>query len=401
MKKKNFGHVLGAALLITGTSVGAGMLGLPVITAFSGFFPAFIVFLLCWGIMTVSGLLYLELCLQMPTNTNIISMSERYLGKKGKIFAWITYLFLFYCLSVAYISGGGSFIRSITGSVLPSFTAIIFFVIVFSSFVYLGAKIVDRVNLFLMTGLIVSYLLFVFFGIKYIQLDFLSVANWNGAFYSLPIIIISFGYQGIIPSLTTYLNKDLKKLRTAIILGTSFSLIIYLVWEALILGIIPLEGTHGLIMTKIRGENAIIPLSYVTREGSIYAIGQFFSFFAITTSFLGVTLGLFDFLSDGLRLPKKGAKKVVLAAFTFLPPFFIAIVNPNIFLTALNYAGGIGGVLILIFLPTLMVWFSRYKIKNDFSYQVKGGRSLLLFLFFFVICELIIEFHQEYIRIIG
>ena len=43
-------------------------------------------------------------------------MAEKYLGKKGKIFAGFVYLFLFYSLLVAYVSGGGAFFQSFLGN---------------------------------------------------------------------------------------------------------------------------------------------------------------------------------------------------------------------------------------------------------------------------------------------
>src|SRR5690348_7302081 len=96
------------ALLVAGTSIGAGMLALPVVTALGGFFPSLFVYVLCWLFMTCTGLLMLEICLLMPPGANLVSMAQKYLGRFGEVLAWVLYLFLFYCLSVAYVSGGGS-----------------------------------------------------------------------------------------------------------------------------------------------------------------------------------------------------------------------------------------------------------------------------------------------------
>src|SRR5579871_6624910 len=108
-------QLIGGILLVAGTSIGAGMLALPVVTAEGGFFPAFFTYLLCWGFMTCTGLLMLEICLEMPPDANLISMAGAYLGRGGKIFAWVLYLFLFYCLTIAYLSGGGGLLRGWIG----------------------------------------------------------------------------------------------------------------------------------------------------------------------------------------------------------------------------------------------------------------------------------------------
>ena len=109
-----------------------------------------------------------------------------------------------------------------------------------------------------------------------------------------------------------------------------------------------------------------------------------------------MTLGLLDFLSDGLQLAKVGWKKVLLAAIVYVPPVVIAIVNPNIFLRALGYAGGIGCALLLGLLPIFMVWVGRYfKGYPDIHKQLPGGRILLTILGLFVIFELLIELTKE------
>ncbi len=401
MKILKHAHILGGAFLVAGTSIGAGMLALPIVSAMGGFFPAIVVYLICWAVMTATGLLYLEIALDMRKDSNIISMASRYLGRSGKVFSWIIYLFLFYCLSVAYISGGGAFIKSLAGDYLSLSAAALIFTILFSIFVYIGALAVDRLNILLIIGLAVSYFLFIFFGIGHV--DFSNLLNFNSkaAIFSFPVILVSFGYQGIIPTLTYYMKKDYKKVRLAIILGTSLAFLVYLVWEFLILGIIPLEGKFGLKEALSQNLDAIQPLKYYTNIKGIYYIGQFFSFFAITTSFLGVSLGLFDFIADGFKIQKKGMKKLLIALITFLPPIVITLINPNLFLVALNYAGGIGGALLLVLLPTIMVYSKRYIKKEKALHQLFGGKPILFIISIFVVFVLFVEIFQEIIRIVS
>ena len=135
MKLLRFGHVLGGALLVTGTSIGAGMLALPVISSLGGFFPSIVVYFVSWAIMSATGLLFLEISIDMTKDANIISMADKYLGNAGKIFSWIVYLFLFYCLSIAYISGGAALIKSIVGDFLSINSCSLLFTLIFGLFV--------------------------------------------------------------------------------------------------------------------------------------------------------------------------------------------------------------------------------------------------------------------------
>jgi len=171
----------------------------------------------------------------------------------------------------------------------------------------------------------------------------------------------------------------------AIILGTSIPFLMYVVWEMIILGIIPLEGPTGLTAALKAGQNAVNPLGVHLNNPTLLAIGQIFAFFAMTTSFVGISIAFVDFLADGLKVQKKGVKKLGLCALIFLIPMFIAILDPKIFFLALNYAGGLGVALLLGAIPILMVWAGRYYQGHSLLHQqLPGGKILLSTLMVFV-----------------
>src|SRR3990167_3208262 len=97
-------HFFGGILLISGTTIGAGMLALPVMTAFVGFFPSILIFSVCWLFMLMSAYFFLDVNLTFKGEANFISMVQSTVGKWGKIFSWIVYLLLLYSLTAAYIS---------------------------------------------------------------------------------------------------------------------------------------------------------------------------------------------------------------------------------------------------------------------------------------------------------
>ncbi len=384
--------IVTGALLVAGTAIGAGMLALPVATAQGGFIPAVVLYVLCWLFMSITGLLLLEVCLFMPKDANLISMSYHLLGNKGKILSWVLYLFLFYSLNIAYVAGGGGFVSTVSAGAISPKLGILIFTLVFAPFVYLGTRSVGRVNLILMAGLCLSYIGFVILGYKHVNFEFLSRLSWPASWLALPIVFTSFSYQGIIPSLTSYMQGNARLVRAAILIGTALPLCIYIIWEFLILGIVPLEGTLGLAQAKLQGQSAVFSLRYYLESPWIYAIGQSFAFFALTTSFLGVALGLVDFLADGLRVGKGAKSRLLLCAAVFIPPVLVALWNPGIFLSALTYAGGIGCALLLGLIPVLMVWRGRYHKGYGLQYaQVGGGKAILLLLMAIVLAELVME----------
>lgn len=387
-----FGHLFGGTLLVAGTSIGVGMLALPVATAEGGFLPSIMIYLTCWLFMLCTGLLILEACVWMPKDANLITMATRLLGRPGQVFCWLVYLFLFSSLMVAHVAGGGSEIHAISGHALPNWVSTLLYVGIFAPAVYLGTQWVDRLNLLLMLGVVVTYLIFVLSSFSYVKMENLSHFNMTAAFGALPVVFTAFGYQSLIPTLMTYMNRDAKKLRLAIILGTSIPFLIYIVWEFLILGIIPTQGPGGLAEALTKGQNAVAPLGAYLKNPTLVTIGHAFAFFAMTTSFVGISIAFVDFLADGFQVKKKGIQKIGLCAIVFLIPMLISLVYPHIFILALSYAGGIGVALLLGAMPVLMVWSGRYFHGHSLMHQqLPGGKIFLGILLVFVILELCIQ----------
>lgn len=387
---KLHGTVIGGILLIAGTSIGGGMLALPVLTGQVGFFPSLTVYLACWLFMALTGLLFLEISLWMEPDANIITMAERTLGGAGKAVVWGLYLFLFYCLTLAYIVGIGNLIVEVmAGSFsLKEWQGEILLLLIFGPFVYAGARVVGQFNFILLIGLAISYVMFVVLGASHVRSELLFSTNWQKLWTALPITFTAFAYQGIIPTLVTYMHRDAKKIRLAIIVGSFLPFIAYTVWQWLILGIVPVDGPRGLNEALKQGLNAVQPLKNILNISSIYVVGQYFAFFALVTSFLGVSLGLMDFLADGLKVKKTPKGKLALCALVFIPPTLFAFTHPHVFLIALDYAGGFGCALLLGLMPVLMVWSGRYKMGLKGEYTVAGGRGILVGLILFVLIEL-------------
>jgi tyrosine-specific transport protein len=209
-------------------------------------------------------------------------------------------------------------------------------------------------------------------------------------------MIISFGYHNLIPTLNDYMAGDAKRLRLAIIIGSSIPLAFYLLWELLVLGLIPAEGPQEVLAALDEGEMVTRVLKMASGSGLINLIAQSFAFFAIVTSFLGVGISLIDFMADGLHIHKTPIGKGILCLLTVIPPLLISLIYPGLFLTALNYAGGFAAVTIFGILPAWMAWVSRKPVYAKTTWQAPGGTlSLILvaaFALFVIAMEAIYEF---------
>ena len=389
--------LIGGVLLIVGTSIGGGMLALPVSTAEVGFSNSIFFLFFCWLVMTAGALLVLEVNLRLPAGSNMISMAKSTLGLPGQIIAWITYLFLLYTLLSAYISGGSDVFNGLLHKAnidLPNWVTAVVFTALFSIVVYKGIRSVDYVNRGLMFGKLGVYVLLVAIISPHVSPIGLVGGSARAFTGTLMILITSFGFASIVPSLRDYFEDDFRSLRRVILFGSLIPLFCYIVWDAVIMGVVSREGSNGL-MALMNSDHATSGLTEALNQ-SVQSqwISGFFGFFTsicMVTAFLGVSLGLFDFLADGLKLKKSGNQGKYTLALTFIPPLGVVLINPGIYLHALSYAG-ICCVVLLLLLPAIMAWQGRKTcmLAPSESHMVPGGNPSLAVIGFIAVGLLII-----------
>ncbi len=390
-----FFRYIGGILLVSGTTIGAGILALPVATGFSGFVPAFFVFSLCWLVMLVTAFFFLDVNFSIEGDINLITMADKTLGTWAKALAWFTYLLLLYSLIASYIAASGPiFISAINywlNLSIPENAGPFILPLLFGWFVYLGTWGVDWINKILMIGLVISYALLVAFVPTHVNTSLLKHINWSATPIALSVIITSFGYHIIIPSLTTYMNHDRKHLAWTILIGSLIPLIFYLIWEFLVLGVVPLEGKDGLMAAWKLGLSSTEPLSKIIPNKWLGIGAKLFSFFAIVTSFLGVSLSLSDFLRDGFKLKKSWEGRLIAVLLTFIPPVAFVLSSDRGFIVALQYAG-ICVAILLIFLPAMMA----IKLKKPKFYKTIYAKLLITSVIVFSLLVIGINIYERF-----
>ncbi len=389
------GSLTGGILLVAGCCIGAGMLGLPVMSALTGFYPTLAMFFFSWLFMATTGLMLLEVNLWFSEDVSIVTMANRTLGLPGKVIAWSGFLFIFYALFVAYISGIGQlfseFILQLSEREISPRIGSTLITALIGMCVFLGTHTVDWVNRFLVAGLIICYFLLIAFGLPHIEMKYLEHRDWSYAWMVLPTLIISFGFHNMIPSLKTYYHANVKKLVLTILIGSALPLGIYLLWESLILGLIP----PGLQATALNNqEMATQALKDAVGNSLISDLAEYFAFFAITSSFITIALSFFDFLADGLQITKNTKGKILLSLLVIVPPYIFSFLYPKLFLIALNYAGGIGAVLLFGILPAAMLWKGRYRLNIQAERIVPGGKITLIAVILFSLTVMSLQLFQ-------
>ncbi len=375
-------RLLGAILLIAGTATGAAMLALPVSTGRAGFFPSILGMVFIWLYLSYAALCTLEVAISLPKDSNLVTMAEHTLGRWGKLASGIAYLFLLYALNTAYIAGTTAlfqdFFEDVTGIRVMQLVAAIPLLIVFSLLLRRGVRAVDVINRIFIAGLLISFILLVAVSFPHVARENLAAVRWSYLLPSLSIVLTAFGYHVVIPSLASYLHDNIKQLEKAIWIGSALPLVGYIIWQAATLGIVPLAGIDTAYQQGMSGAEV---LAEVSQNNWIAGVDTFFAFCAIITSFLGVSMSLFDFLADGLKNKAVVKNRMILFALAFLPPLYFACAYKRAFLSSLEYAGAYGVVVLLAIIPALMTWQKRYSLKKNSKVIAPGGKpGLILFL---------------------
>ena len=358
----------GAIYLILGTCIAAGMLGLPVVTSTNHFALTVIMIISAWLLMTTGAYCLLQVNLAMKPGANIISMSGLTLGKIVKAITWVIYLLLLYSLICAYLAASGDLFQALLREIhidisrtLSTFLA----TIILGSIVYRGIRSVDLVNRGLMSTKIIICFILIGAIIPFSHFSPLGTGHWQWKGSTWLVIITSFGYGSILPSIRDYLHSDRRQLTRAVLIGGFVPMTLYIIWIAVIQGALPHKGPQGLIaMNNAADTNSALmfQIASLTHFKMIKAISVAFISICSITGFLSVSLSLFDVLADGLKRKKEGINKVMIAALALMPPLFIVIIDPAIFTSALAYAG-FCCLYILAVLPIAMFLKMRYCPK--------------------------------------
>lgn len=349
-----------AMLLVAGTCIGGGMLALPVACAGAGFLPSALLMVVVWAAMTLTGLFFVEAGFWVKKeDAHVITLSGTLLGPWAKKVAWCVFLFIAYASLVAYTAGGGYVISQIAnhcGWAMSKTVGALLFICVFGPSVLMRHTTLGRINAFFFFVMLVAYILLIVAGSQDIQADLVLRQDWSMSIGALPLLLTAFSYQAMVPSLHPYLDHNKRSLMVAITGGTALAGSFYLVWQLVVFGNVPLIGENSLQAAFALGEPATYALSKISGSSFIGLAAACFAFFALITSFFGISLGLFDFLSDGLSIPKNWSGSLILTLLILLPCAFFATMYERVFLEALDASGGFGDTIVNGLIPVLMVW---------------------------------------------
>lgn len=378
-------RTVGSILIVAGTTIGAGMLAMPLASAGVGFGVTAGLLFGLWALMCYTALLLLEVYQHVPADTGLGSIARRYLGRPGQWLTGLSMLFLMYALTAAYISGAGELLAASLSQWLhirlaPS-GGVLLFTLIGGGVICVGTFLVDLFNRFLFSAKILFLVVMLALLMPHIhQLNLLTLPLAQGlALSAIPVIFTSFGFHGSVPSIVSYMNGDERRLRRIFIIGSFIPLVAYLFWQLATLGSIDSPVFHALLADHSGLNGLLQAIRTVVASAHVELAVHLFADLALATSFLGVALGLFDYLADLCGRSNTPAGRLQTGAITFLPPLAFALFYPRGFVLALSYAGVALAVLALI-VPSLLAIKSR-RLHPQARWRVVGGAPALWLVF--------------------
>ncbi|MCE9944722.1 aromatic amino acid transporter [Aeromonas rivipollensis] len=372
--------VTGGACIIASVCVGAGMLGLPSAGAGAWTSWSSLAIILTMIIMTVSGWMLLEAFKPYELTASFNSVTKDLLGHKINIFNNLTVYFVGGILLYAYITSSGLILSGLLG--INSQLASVLFVLVFSCFVWHSTRAVDRISVVLIAFMVLSFV----FGVSGLAANidatmlFHSLTEELGqapyALAMLPVALTSFGYHHSVASMRAYYGEE-QKAKQAILGGTLIALALYLLWLLSIFGNLP-RNAFGPIIAKGGDVDVLLgALASVIESKRVSNAINLFSMAAILSSFIGVGLGVFDYLADLFKFDNSRRGRAKSWGVTFLPPLVFSLLFPFGFVVAIGYAGAAATVWACI-IPALLAKKSRELAPKGGGFKAPGGQPMVV-----------------------
>jgi len=365
------GSTAAAIALVAGTTLGAGMLALPVALRDAGFVPSTAVIAACWAFFSATGLCVLEVNLGTTCElgrgggVSVNAMTRRTLGESGVRVATASYAFIHYALLVAYVQKIGQ-LATETATDVPGGAsgASVAYAAAMSLFLYFATpEKIERFNSVLFVGVLGTFLplLALAASSETTSIDnLLAVSDWSKTPATIPIIAVAFVYHQVIPVVATSLEGDKERATTAVLAGTAIPALMFILWNAAVLGSVPPDATS--MGDPIAALEAASPATA--------ALVRAFEFFAVSTSFLGFGWGLADFIADSMEMDASDARPWITA---LAPPVVFALTRPDVFLQALDGAGAFGVLVVFGMLPPAMVY--RHRAMREECKRARGGED--------------------------
>lgn len=370
-----------AALMVTGNTVGAGMLVLPEVIAGPGPMLSFGVMIGAWMMCLISGLTIAQVAIQEheSSGTQVPSsfkeFAEATLPSAANLVSG-TSIFINTLIVAFDVFKAGE----IGSSLLPPALSVDG---IFLSYVYSGLlvclvssqslKNLSQVASFLVVGLFAAFAGLLLPGLANVPdpASILSMPSLlpsegigDGVLLMTPVVISVLLFQNIVPTITRLLDYDRFKIVTALVFGSVTPLLMYMAWAVTVIG-------GGIDLSSVSGP-------------SLSALMTCFSLITVAGSSLGGSMSLSEefeillgSLSKGGEENLKKNKDATFSLSSVATPMIIALVLAQVFSSditeTLKIAGAFGSPILYGFIPVSMALMQQRQANKDGNFDTASA----------------------------
>lgn len=340
-----------ATMLVVGSTIGSGVLGLAYASRSAGW-PVLVIWLVIAGFFSLVSMLYVvETTMRTQASLQLSGLAQRYVGKFGSWAIFFSVGATSFCSLIAYTSGCGKILSELFGISVQ--VGSLLFAVPATIIVWLGLKATGVAEKFLSSGMVVLLILLVggSFLSANVPVSDIFYANWKYAVPVFNITVFCYAVQYIVPELSRGLSHKPQQVVPSIVAAFFISLII--------LAIVPFAV---FLMLPVQEITEVASLAWGKALGHqiFFIVVNLFAFCAMLTSYWAIAESFLTNMVD--RLGFKSETDIKIRAFCLLtivvPPFILAYSGLVSFVNAIFCAGTFGGIIMSI-LPVVMLRNAR------------------------------------------
>lgn len=355
---------------LVGTVVGAGIFGIPFAMVQSGIVPGLFYLFLLGAIICLLHLFFGEVCLRTSGKHRLVGYAAIYLGKRGKVVATLTLLFVLIGTLLAYLILVGEFSEIVFGSFIPFSSTI--FTVVFSSCAFFlvlsGRQLITKIEFFtniLFIAAIAALVVLALPHMKSFEVPLFDVSNISNLFLPFGVLLFAFAGFEAVPEVMSFLRdrNARTKLDNIIIWSSVVTGIFFLLFALVVIGVSGLatspDAFSGLV--PFLGQNII-------------AFGALIGIVIIADSFLVIGNYLKNSLRHDFQFPYVPAALVALGV-----PLALFLLGFREFISVVGVVGGVMGAAEGIL---VILMFRKAKTMGDRTpeYQIHVPSFLIFIL---------------------
>ncbi len=362
-------HVYEAIATLTGTIIGAGVLGIPYVMAKAGFLTGLLVLLLLGAVMVVLNLCIGEVTLRTKGLHQLTGYAGIYLGQRGKRLMTLAMMISSYGALMAYIIGEGKSLAEIFGG-NPWMWSIVFFVLA-SLIIFKGMEAVG------MSELVLSIIKFVALFTTLLLLGFsqffdpanLMQIDLTKIFVPYGVILFAFLGAIAIPAMREELSSHLKDLKKCILIGTLIPIAAYALFGLAVVGV------TGRFTTEVANLGVGLLMGFFP-----LAIISVFAVLSMATGFIAIGNGLKEMFWHDYKFKPINALLLTLSV-----PVLLILFGVHSFINILGITGAIaGGADGIIMLLTYLKARKHGQRKPEYEMKI-GLAPIVLMIAVFII----------------